>query len=71
MTDSESASSMLKIAKLIQRVQSKSAKSAILNLSTTDKDSVSSTWNWKSMAWNPESKSVLDSLAWGDSQVKR
>ena len=43
MIECESASSMLK--KLIQTVQSKSEKSAIRNPSTTDKDSVSSTWN--------------------------
>ena len=43
MIESESASSMLK--KLIQRVQSKSAKSAICNPSTCDEDSVSSNWN--------------------------
>ena len=32
------------------------------NPSSTDKD-----WNPESMAWNPESKTALDSVAWGDS----
>ena len=25
-----------------------------------------STWNLESIAWNPESKTVLDSLTWGE-----
>ena len=62
MIESESASSMLK--KLIQRVQSKSAKSAICNPSTCDEDSVSSTYlKLEIHAVESRSKSVLDSLA--------
>ena len=30
----------------------------------------SSTWNLETTAWNPESKTVLDSLIWGDKAFK-
>ena len=43
---------------------------AILNPSSTDQDCwESSAWNPEYAAWNPESKSALDSLAWGDSVI--
>ena len=30
----------------------------------------SSAWNPESMAWSPESKTVLDSLSWGEIEVQ-
>ena len=36
------------------------------NPSSTGKDLEFSTWNSESMAWNPKTKSILDSLPWGD-----
>ena len=44
----------LKESEILQR-------NGIQNPSCTDKD-----WNLESTAWNPESKTVLDSLIWGD-----
>ena len=38
----------------------------IRNPSTTDKESEFSTWTPESTMCNPESKSVLDSVTWGD-----
>ena len=38
----------------------------IRNPSSTDNDLESSTWNPESMAWNSESKIVLDALSLGD-----
>ena len=38
----------------------------IQNPSSTNKRLNYSTWNLKSTAWNPESKTVLDSLTWGE-----
>ena len=34
---------------------------------TNDPSSINKDWNPESMAWNPESKTALDSVAWGDS----
>jgi len=38
----------------------------IRNPSSTEKDLESSNCNPESTAWNPESKTVLDSLTWGE-----
>ena len=41
----------------------------IRNPSSTDQDAGSNSWNPKSTAWDPESKSDLDSLTRGDTRV--
>ena len=45
----------------------------IRNPSSIDKESkkLSSTWNPESMAWNLESKTVLDSFTWGEQETEK
>ena len=45
-------------------------KIGIQNPSSTDKDWNPVTWNLESTSWNPEYKTVLDSLIWGDKAFK-